>query len=115
MSQVQKLERQLEDSKKLVEVRDLVLKLSQNREFKKVIHDLFMVQEAARMVGLSADPSLQPAERADALAMAQAAGHLKRWLSVQVQMGNVAERDLESLPDQIAMAQAEEDAEANQE
>jgi hypothetical protein len=108
MSQVQKLERQLEDSKKLVEVRDMVLKLSQNREFKKVIHDLFMVQEAARMVGLSADPALPANERADALNMAQAAGHLKRWLSVQVQMGNVAARDLGAVEEALAEARVEE-------
>lgn len=94
MSDHDQLTQQLKNAKELVERRDLALKLGQNRDFKKLILEDFCVKEAARLVGQSADPVLQPQERADALSMAQSAGHLKRYLQMMVMMGNSAEREI---------------------
>lgn len=105
------LEQQLNKSKQAIELRNLALKLSENAEFKKVILDEFCVKECARYAQLSADPTLSAEDRANSLALAQAAGHLKRYLSVLVRMGDVAESDLGNLEDQIELARAEEEAE----
>lgn len=107
MSQLQALEQQLKDAKELVARRDLALRLGQNRDFQKLILEDFIVTEAARLVGQSADPALDPHQRADALNMAQAAGHLKRYLSMMVRMGNTAEEDVPQIEAAIAEARSE--------
>lgn len=107
MSEVMALEQQLNKSKDLVALRDLALNLSKNPDFKKLILEEFCVKECARYAQTSADPSLGAVERADALALAQAAGHLKRWLSVTVRMGDVAESDQSNLEEQIEIARQE--------
>lgn len=107
MSELQALEQQLKDSKELVARRDLALRLSQNRDFQKLILEDFIVTEAARLVAQSADPALDPLQRADALSMAQAAGHLKRYLSMMVRMGNNAEDDIRQIEEAIAETRME--------
>lgn len=108
MSEVIALENQLEDSKVYIARRDLAVKLYKNPEFKKLIIDEFCGSECARYVQSSADPALSDRERADALAIAQAAGHLRRYLSVIVTMGNQAENMLDRLQAEIEVARQEE-------
>lgn len=108
MSEVSNLESQQEQMKVDLENRDLALKLFKNREFKKLILDQFCTEECARYVQASGDPALSADQKADALAMAQAAGHLKRFLSVKVQMGNQAENLMPSLDEALAEARQEE-------
>lgn len=110
MSEVFLLEKQLEDGKKSIEKRDLALKLYNNREFKQLILQDFCVEECARYAQMSADPALAANERADALAIAQAAGHLRRFLSVVVQMGNNAERQAPDIEQAIIEARQEEES-----
>ena len=111
MSDVQALEYQLAGTKELIEQRDRALRLSQNADFRALILDTFCVKECARYAQASADPALKENERADSLAMSQAAGHLRRFLSVTMQMGNQAESQRVDLEEAIAAARAEEDAE----
>lgn len=111
MTDVTALEQQLDGAKKLLDFRRMALKLSQNREFKKLILEEFCVNEAARYVQNSANPALGAEERADSLGIAQASGHLKRWLSVTVQMGARAEHEILELEEALAEARAEEDGE----
>ncbi len=108
MSEVFALEKQLEDSKEAVARRELALKLYKNPEFKKLVLDEFCTTECARYAQLSADPSLGDRERADALALAQAAGHLRRFLSIVVTMGNQADRLIPDLEAEIEAARQEE-------
>lgn len=110
MSEVYALEKQYEDSKAAIVRRDLALKLYGNREFKKLILEDFCVTECARYAQSSADPALPADSRADALALAQAAGHLKRFLSVVVTIGNQAERLGPDLEQAILEARQEEEA-----
>jgi hypothetical protein len=107
--QIQQLEGQLSQAKKIVAQRDMALKLSNNREFRALILDEFCTQECARYAQASGDPALSSENRADALAMSQAAGHIRRWLSVKVQMGNSAERDIAEVEAALEEARAEED------
>lgn len=109
--EVKGLEQQLADTKVVMDRRDLALKLSSNRDFRKLILEDFCTTEAARLVSQSADPALNPLQRADALNMAQAAGHLKRYLSMMIMMGDNAENSVGSLEDALAQARADEDVE----
>lgn len=111
MNQVAQLEQQLNEAKTLVETRQMAIRLSQNSDFKKLILDGFCLHDAARYVQLSGDPAIGPGERADALAQAQASGHLKRYLSVCVQMGASAERTIGDIEEAIDEARTEEGAE----
>lgn len=115
MSDVVALEQQLSNAKQLVETRRMALKLSNNHEFRKLILEEFCTNEAARMVQNSGNPALKAEERADSLAMAQASGHLKRWLSAQVQMGAHAEREIANLEAELEIARAEEDSDPAEE
>ena len=107
---VKQLENQLNNAKKLVEKRDLVLKLSKIPEFKQAILEDFCVTECARYAQLSADPSMDEGSQKDALGLAQAAGHLRRYLTVVVQMGDNAENSIPALEDEIIATREEEDA-----
>lgn len=86
----------------LVKTRDLALRLEKNREFKRLILEEFCEKECARFTRESCNPALSEEQRADSLAMAQAAGHLLRWLSMQVTMGNQAEKQIRDIDDEIA-------------
>lgn len=108
MSEVTALEKQLEEAKVFITRRDLAVKLYNNPEFKKLIIDEFCGSECARYAQTSADPALDDRQRADALAIAQAAGHLRRYLSVIVTMGNQSEEMLDRLEAEIEMARQEE-------
>lgn len=110
MSEVFALEKQLADSKISIERREKALKLYKNPEFKSLIMDEFCGTECARYAQSSADPALDDRSRADALAIAQAAGHLRRFLSVVISMGNQAERLIPDLEVAIEEARQEENA-----
>ena len=101
------LEKQIEDSRAAIRMRDLAIKLHENPEFKEVILKGFCVDDCARYAQLSADPSLSTSSQADALAIAQAAGHLRRYLSVLVQMGNAAERAAAQAESEMEIMRAE--------
>lgn len=109
--QIEALEIQLKASKDHAELGDAVLRLQKNRDFRKVINEQFMVTECARYAQISADPALSEADRANALALAQAAGHLKRFLSVMVQMSNHANSqipEIEQALDELRGQEAED-------
>lgn len=107
MSEVFALERQLTEAQEIIKLRDNALKLYASPEFKSLILDRFCTQECARYAQSSADPALSAEQRADSLNMAQAAGHLRRFLSITVQMGNHAERQVPDLEDAIEEARQE--------
>lgn len=108
MPTVAQLEQQKSNAKEFMETRDLALRLSQNADFRKLILNDYMIHEAARLVALSADPVLDDRQKTDAMAMAQAPGHLKRYLTVLQQMGDKAEQDMEELELMLEEARNEE-------
>ena len=94
MSDVTEIEAQIADLKELVQRKDLALRLEKVPEFKELILDGFCEKDCARFARNSGDPSIEPENRADSLAMAQAAGHLRRWLSMTVRQGLMAEQEI---------------------
>ena len=112
MPRLNQLEEQLVDTKALIERRDNILQLSENHLFRKVIREDFMVEEAARYVRESGDPALTDAQRQDALNIAQAAGPLKRYLNMQIALGDQAASSIENLEAAIEEMRVEEQMEA---
>lgn len=106
-SVVEGLEGQLSDAKEMVERGLAARKLASNREFRKLVLDGFCKDDCARFAAQSADPALDPVQRADALAMAQAGGHLKRFLSATIQMGESAAREVGDIETELEEARAE--------
>lgn len=98
---ITQLEQQIEQNKALVERRDLALKLSENRTFRKLILEEFCTNECAKFVQASVNPNLPADNRAQSLAMAQAAGYLRQFLSVCVVMGNQAANSIGQAQEQI--------------
>lgn len=110
--EIKGLEQQKKNFQKLIDMRDLALRLTNNRDFRKLILDEFCGTESARLVHESGDPALKREDREDALAMAQAAGHLRRYLSMTIKLGDQAENTMGDLDDAIADARAQEDLQA---
>lgn len=107
VSETAGLEEQLKNARELVARRDMAIKLNSNREFRKLILEDWCATDAARLIGMSADPNLSKQEREDSVAMAQAPGHLRRWLSVAVVMGNTAAREIGEVEEALAEIRAE--------
>lgn len=103
------LQYEIDGLKKAIELRDKILKLADNPEFKSVIREEFCVNTCATYAQESADPVLTENQRKDALGMAQAAGHLRRWLSISIQQGNTAASSLEEYESELVEARNIED------
>jgi hypothetical protein len=102
------LEKQLVNAREVIERGRRAAKLAENPDFRLLILEGFCLTDCARYAQESADPLLDEQKRADALAMAQAAGHLKRFLSMSVQLGRIAESQMEELNLAIDEARGEE-------
>lgn len=106
-AKLQELEAFKASCKKTAEFGDAIIRLQNNPDFKKVINEGFMLYEAARYAQESGDPALTPTQRQDALNMAQASGHLKRFLSISVVMANEADNSLRGAEAEIENLRAE--------
>lgn len=104
MSEVAQLNKQLEDNKEIIELKNGLMALSENKHFKEIIIDGFCKEHAASNVKLSGNLHLEEANRQNALAVAQAAGHLERFLSQIVVEGINAERTNAQIEDQLQEA-----------
>lgn len=108
MSDIKALEDLKVQHQNQVAMRDLVLKLSNNRDFKKVIEEEYCIQEAARFVELAGSPTLSVEQRKETLDCAMAPGHLKRWMSARIQMGNYSEDQIFQIDAEIEELRGEE-------
>jgi len=108
---VAQLEAQLEETKVLKNRREQAERLSKNKDFRALIIEGFCLHDAARFVQLSADPAMDEAARADSLNMAQASGHLKRYLQMQIMMGGTADRNISEIELELSELRATEGAE----
>lgn len=104
---IQALEQHIREQKQIAELADVAVRLNDNPDFRKLILDGFCLTEAARYVQCSGDPAMGKEERQDALNMAQASGHLKRFMSVTILMGNEADKSILDAQRQIEELRAE--------
>ena len=108
MASIEQLEQQKTKALETIERRDIAVRLAGNRDFRKLILEYFCVEECARYARESGDPALDARQQADALAMAQAAGHLKRFLSLTIQFGDKCCADMGELEEMLDELRAED-------
>jgi len=104
---IAQLEIRREELKKISDLSESHDRLMRNKDFKRIILEGFMVEDCARYAQESADPMLNTEQRADALSLAQAAGHLKRYLQISRAMCNKAVSDITSIDQAIEEMRAE--------
>lgn len=107
MTDLEALQKQRADAEVFIARRDAAYRLANNPDFKKLVLQEFCTDECARHAQLSADPGLNAVQRADSLAIAQSAGHFRRWMQVVGQMGNQAQDQLENIDQAIDELRAE--------
>ena len=101
MSEVTELNKQLESSRELVELKNAVLRLSDNKDFRELVILGFCRDEAAANVKLSGNMHMEKDNRDNALAIAQAAGHFERYMSQMMVEGMNAERIIPQIEKQL--------------
>lgn len=104
----QVMEESLAAEKELVELRDSAQRLHANPDFRRLIEKEYMLYEPARLAMAAGDPILEANVRADMLQMALAAGHLKRFLSVTIQRGNMSANNVAAINENLDEMRAEE-------
>ncbi|MER9436696.1 hypothetical protein NKJ04_17535 [Mesorhizobium sp. M0618] len=107
MSDIKALEQQIVAAKAVQEQRDRMVRLANNSDFRALIIEGFCKDECARYTHVSTEPGLSKDDRADALAAAQSAGHLKRWINAIIMMGNRAAEDISQMDEALAELRAE--------
>jgi 1,2-phenylacetyl-CoA epoxidase catalytic subunit len=108
ITQTAQLEDLLADQQTLIARAERLERLQKNADFKALINKNYMIDECAAFARASADPSLPADSRADALALAQAAGHLQRWFNVVFRMGEHARSQKADIEAALDEARAEE-------
>lgn len=96
MSDIQEIEISIEAAKEAMAKGEAVRKLSSNRDFKRVILDGLFKDEAARLVGLIADPAMKE-HRNDIIEMMIGISTLQSYLRNTMQMGRMAGEELVNL------------------
>lgn len=91
-NEIEQMERENEDYRQQAAMGQVAKRLKDNKDFKDFILDYFCTKECARYAQVSGDVNLPKESREDAMAVAQAAGHVKRFLNNAIQMGEQAER-----------------------
>lgn len=104
---IKEVELSIEEAKKAVEIRDAIARLEKNRDFKKVILDLYFGDHAQRIAHLYSDPNVEREEVHNQLI---GIGVLKQFLLAQRQMGQNAldaMQDYEGTLDELRSQEAE--------
>lgn len=114
MDAIKRAEAEIEKYQELVARKDQVLKLMSNKDFEEFILKYFCVEECARYVCASVDTNLGEDERRDALAVAQSAAHLKRFLNITLKMGEDAEQAIKATEEELVELRKEEMAKSNE-
>lgn len=98
---IEQAENQIEGFKEQVEMGECAQRLMVNPDFKKFILGYFCTEECARYAQVSGDSNLSDRARADAMAVAQSAGHLKRFLHTSVMLAEQAPQGIKDVQEFI--------------
>ena len=89
-NEIQELELSIEDANKHVAMRDAALKLTSNRDFKKLVLEGYFKETAAQLVSLTADPALKD-KRNEISEKILAISNFRLFLQETITLGNQAE------------------------
>lgn len=105
--EILKLEQEVKSLEARTKLSEKIYRLYANQDFKDVILDGWMVQEAAAYAKEAGNPAMPKDAREDAISQALAAGHLERFLEAKMQMGNDRVREaISELEDRISYMRA---------
>lgn len=65
--ELMQVERSIAESKRLIDLSKTLRRLESNADYQQIINQLYMKDEAVRLVHLKADPSMQSSVRQDAI------------------------------------------------
>jgi len=96
MNTVQQIEANITRAKETIEFHKTLVRLEENRDFRKLIKDGYLKQEAIRLVHLKADPAYQTADRQAAIDKdIHAIGGLLQFFRTVEHNASVAEKSIE--------------------
>lgn len=108
---IQEIEMNIKEAQKMVDLGAAVQRLATNRDFKKVVLEMYFEKEAVRLVHLKANPAMQDKERQEAIVKEMDAigsfYQFLRTLEIQAEMARRAIDDGESLREEILAEGAE--------
>lgn len=109
MSEVSRLEKLKSEDRLSIDRLEMLERLSRNKDFQRLINDQYMVTECAVLAHTAGNPALSKDQREDAMQMAMASGHLKRFLRVTEMQGIAARARVDELNAAIEDARLEKD------
>jgi len=102
---IQEIELNIKEAQRMVDLGAAVTRLTNNRDFKKVVMEMYFEKEAIRLVHLKASPHMQePARQAAIIKDMDAIGafyQFLRTLEMQAEMAKRAVEDSEQLREEI--------------
>jgi len=93
MSDIAEIELSIEAAKDLVSRKEQALRLANNRDFKKLVLDGYVKDEAVRLTGLSADPNMKN-HQDDIFDAIKGISLFRQYMQNIVTIGKVAENEL---------------------
>lgn len=97
LNTLQAIDKQIDQAKELVEFGKAMERLRSNREFKKVIIEGYLSDEAVRLVHLKADPGMQRLEsQAAIIKQMDAIGSFASYMNTVMQQASLAEKAVET-------------------
>lgn len=109
--EIEGLEYQKKKALEEIAFAERVEKLLLNPDFQQVIMKEYCIHAAAGFVASSSDPILTKDQREDSLAMAQAPGHLKRWLQITQTKAETLRERMPEIDEMIDHLRSSEDDE----
>lgn len=112
-SELQMFDEQVKTNKKLVDAASALERLQSNRDFRKLIMEGYLQNEAVRLVHLKADPEYQTSVKQDAIIRdIDAIGSLNGFLNITLQQGRIAVKQLADADEtRVYLEQKEKDGE----
>lgn len=94
-NQIEEIELSIEEAKKMVAVRDSLYKLMNNRDWRKIIEERYLKDEAVRLTGLVGDNSPRVLEmREEIIISLQGISKFRQFLQDTIRMGDMAENSI---------------------
>lgn len=110
MSEVTHLEQMQTADNQLINRLESLQRLVNNSDFRNLILHDYIIVEASQCAETAGNPAMNAEQKADALEMSKAPGHLKRYLRVIELSAQQAINRREELQEAIVQARQEEDS-----
>lgn len=102
---IQEIELNIKEAQKIVDLGASAQRLIANRDFKKVVMEMYFEKEAVRLVHLKANPAMQDKDRQEAIVKEMDAigsfHQFLRTLEIQAEMARRAIEDSEDLREEL--------------